>query len=183
MRLVLIFLLLLSMVIIFVGIVKILEPKNSIILSTKNLGFYHKYGSWLVSWKNIISIQPLKQQDGFKHLKLPYIGIKLNSYDEVIDSISPRLANRLIHEQRPLLVNAVVNQVITIEDSQINFTNFKSKEGRVLYPPISAFLHQCVVLRKAYGFDLFLPQSALDRDIDAFAQLLKQCRHYSHQYN
>jgi hypothetical protein len=114
---------------------------------------------------------------------LPFVGIRLTAIATLATSISPRLANRLIHEQRPLLAIAIRLQLISFEQSQLNFSPFTLANGEKIKGPLAAFLHHSSVLHNALGYHLFIPESPLDRELNEFCVLLNQCKqsacHYS----
>jgi len=97
--------------------------------------------------------------------------------------ISPRLANRLIHEQKPLLAFAVKQQRLTLEQCQLSFEPFELPSGELLKGPLAAFFHHCTVLKTAFGYHLFLPETAIDRELIDFHQLLIQCMSSAKRYS
>jgi hypothetical protein len=119
---------------------------------------------------------------GVNQLQLPFIGIRLSAIATLVNSISPRLANRLIHEQRPLLAIAIRLKLITLDQSQLNFSPFILANGQIIKGPLAAFMHHSSVLHEALGYHLFIPESALDRDLNAFCVLLNQCKQSTHNY-
>lgn len=178
-KLVLIFLISVCLVTIFIGCVKILEPDNSVILTAQTLTYQHKYGRWQLYWPDIAHINQISETIYLDRVLLPYLGIKLNNLDNLISTLSPRLASRLIHEQRPLIHFCLQHNLLTLEEVTINFTPYLHNKIR-LTGPIAAFLHHSTALKKAFGYDLYLPASALDRDCQAFASMLS---HYKNSVN
>ncbi|WP_448213922.1 DUF2982 domain-containing protein [Colwellia sp. MEBiC06753] len=181
-RLALIFMLLVSIVIIFIGYIKRLEPDFSYTLTPEAIHYRHKYGNWTIAWRDIRRIGPVKVNTGFYQQQLPYIGIKLNEFSSLFSAVSPRLASRLPHEQRPLLTMAVSQQLIPLAQAQINFMPFKPVNQRPIKGPVAMFLHHTKALETAYGYHLFLPVSSMDRSIDEFLALLNGCKHYQFNY-
>ncbi|NQY36585.1 MAG: DUF2982 domain-containing protein [Alteromonadaceae bacterium] len=181
-RLILIFFLLLSLIVIITGLCKKLEPNFSFKLTPDNIQYYHRYGSWFIKWDQIVFINSVKETHGLTTEQLPYIGIKFKNLDDIAEQISPRLANRLIHEQRPLLVFAVLHQLLSLEESQLNFSSFKLKSGKIIKGPLAAFLHHSQSLFKGFGYHLFIPNASMDRGNGEFCQLLLQCKKASKHY-
>lgn len=181
-RLILIFFYLLSLVIFFTGLLKRSEPKISLLLSPQRIQFYHRYGNWTLNWQQIQTINTINEVVGFSTITLPYIGIRLKNIDALAEQISPRLANRLLHEQRPLLSFSLMQQLLSSEEAELNFTPFTLQSGKIIKGPIAAFLHHCQSLHKGLGYHLYIHESSTDREIDDFCQLLKQCQHYSANY-
>ena len=112
---------------------------------------------------------------------LPYLGIRINSLENIAQSISPRLANKLLHEQQELLLLGVRNQEIDLQNGVINFDPF-TLNGVTYKGPVAAWLYRTELLQKAYGYHLFLPESSFDRDLIEFLSLLKECHHYINSY-
>lgn len=182
-RLPLILIILVSLVIIFIGIVKLSEPKFSFKLTPAALSYYHRYGQWRLEWQYISYISQLTETYGIDQKSLPYIGIRLTSLTPIVNSISPRLASRLIHEQRPLLAFCIRYQLLTSEQCTINFEPYIAENNRVLKGTVAAFLHHTEILKSALGYHLYLPQTALDREINDFSVLLKQCKNSAITYD
>lgn len=177
-----IFCYLVSLIIGFVGIVKLLEPRVSFYLTPQLLTYQHRYGRWQIGWQSIVALAPIRHTLGLQIDDLPYLGIRLKSLEQLIDNISPRLANRLIHEQRPLLVYCIRSQLMSMEQGVINFEPFLLSDGSQIKGPLAGFLHQCAALHKALGYHLFIPASAIDRDLVEFASLLRNCKRAAADY-
>lgn len=182
-RLILIFIYLLALVILFTGLLKRSEPSVSMILTPRDINYHHRYGNWTLTWQQIQSINTIKEIVGLSTVVLPYVGIRLKSLDSLAEQISPRLANRLIHEQRPLLIFSVQQQLLSFEEIQLNFTPYTLGSGKIIKGPLAAFLHHCQILQKGLGYHLYIPESSTDRELEAFCQLLKQCQHYANNYS
>jgi len=182
-RLTLIFIYLLTLVILFSGLLKRTEPSVSVKLTPQHLHYSHRHGNWRLSWPQIQNINTINEVVGFSTLVLPYLGIKLKSVEVLAEQISPRLANRLIHEQRPLLAFCLAQSLLSLEEVQLNFNPYLLASGTVIKGPLAAFLHHCQILHKGLGYHLYIPESSTDREIDDFCQLLKQCQYYSTNYD
>lgn len=182
-KLVLIFIVLATLVIMVTGLTKVLQPRFSYSITPVRLNYQHICGNWQLTWQQIQAIKPIRETYGLSTLDLPYIGIRLNNLDELAKQISPRLANRLMHEQKPLLKFAYVQQLLSLEQIQINFSPFITQSGGNISGPIAAFLHHCKSLQSALGYHLYLPETSMDRELNDFYQLLKQCQHASQNYD
>lgn len=165
-----------SIVAIITGVLKKLQPGYSFILTKQAIQFIHRCGTWSLNWNNISRISIPKAIYGIEEQKVPYIGIKLNNITPLAQNISVRLANRLIHEQKPLLIWAINHELLTFEETIMNFSPFRLDDSTLIKGPTAAFLHQMQVLEKAFGFHLFIPNTALDRELEAFRTLLIQCK-------
>ena len=176
----LIFLISATLVVILIGILKCLEPGTSFFITPKMIIYCHRNGQWTLPWQDIIRFGELKAYVQGEHIQLPYVGIKLNNLEHIASNISPRLANKLIHEQQELLILAIANKEIDFDgdDSVINFEPYTLND--IIYKgPIAAWLHRSEQLAKAYGYHLYLPESSLDRNLNHFLTLLKKCHHYT----
>ena len=174
-RLVLIFMYLTTLVIFITGVAKKLEPIFSFNLSPKGINYHHRYGKWRITWHQVQRIALVTETSGLTQITLPYIGIKLKNIDDLAAQISPRLANRLIHEQKPLISLAVMQGLLTLEESHLNFDSFTLASGQLIKGPLAAFLYHCKTLEKAFSYHLYLPESSTDRDIAEFCTLLNRC--------
>ncbi|WP_371372357.1 DUF2982 domain-containing protein [Thalassotalea aquiviva] len=174
-------LLLASFVVFFIGILKFLEPATSYQLTKETLSYRHRAGKWQLSWQNIVRIAlPIADVSG-QRTTLPYVGIKLRDVSYMATNITPRLANKLIHEQQPLVQLAVQNGFITLEQGMINFSPYV--RGRQTFKgPIAAWLHRAEILAQAYGFHLFLPEDSFDRTRGEFLALLNQCKEHVNRH-
>jgi len=177
-KLILLLFTLVSLVVLFIGVVKKIEPNHAYVLTKDMFNYQHKYGHCQIKWKDIQSFNSVKLHQGLELKELPYIGIKLKPEALLQDMISPRLASRLIHEQRPLTVSAISHELVTFEQAQINFSPYKGC-GKEIKGPISAFMYHSDMLKQAFGFHFYLPVSSYDRPIDEFLQLLNDCLRHS----
>lgn len=182
-QLVLIFIYLCAIVIFITGLAKYLEPRFSLYLSPKGIKYQHRYGHWQVDWRHIQRISLINETLGLEQIKLPYVGIHLIQLSSLAEQISPRLANRLIHEQKPLLAFAIRQKLLTLEQCQLCFDPFELPSGELLKGPLAAFFHHCTVLQSALGYHLYLPETAMDRELVDFHQLLIQCMSSAKRYS
>jgi len=182
-NLVLIFIYLSTLVTFITGLAKYLQPQYSLCLDPKGIKYQHSYGHWQINWQQIERISLINETIGLTQIQLPYIGIRLTHLTDLAKQISPRLANRLIHEQKPLLALAIKLNLLSMEQSQLNFSPYLLASGEILKGPLAAFLHHSSALHLAFGYHVFLPETAIDRDLDKFCQLLQQCKKSSVTYS
>ncbi len=180
-HLVMIFIIMVSIVTIFIGLMKKLEPKESLTLTPATIYYHHRYGHWQLPWSAIRRTDRIRVLQGLDHREFPYFGIQLNDLDELINTISLRLANRLIHEQRGLLIAAVQSGLMTMEQATINFEPYQFK-GQTIKGPKAAFLYQVDALKQAYGYHLFIPFNSVHLTPDEFTKLLAACHRASLKY-
>jgi len=182
-QLVFTFIYLSELVIFITGLAKYLQPQHSLCLTPKGIKYQHRYGQWQVHWQEIQQISLMNETFGLTQVQLPYIGIRLIELSILAHQISPRLANRLIHEQKPLLACAIRLNFLTLEQAQLNFDAYILPSGEILKGPLAAFMHHTTVLHKALGYHLFLPETAIDRDLNEFCTLLTQCKKSCSEYS
>lgn len=167
----LLFLILVSLVAIFIGLLKLAEPKHSLILSPQSMLFHHRHGQWQLPWLCIRNIFPVTNTYGINKVSLNYVGIRLEKIHDIQNKISPRLANRLIHEQKPIIEYCIKHQLISFEQGIINFEPFIFDNGEVIKGPLAAFLYQSDVLFTALGAHLYIPSTSLNTGIEDFVTL------------
>lgn len=171
-------LMLASFIVVLIGYFKNNEPQISYKLTPETLKYYHRRGQWQLNWSNVLRIGEVNADILGARVRLPYIGIRLTSLESLAQSIPPRLANKLIHEQQELVKLAVKNSQLTLVQGAIHFDGYKFK-GQLIKGPVGAWLHQSDNLAIAYGYHLYLPEDSFDRDLDQFLSLLKSCHKYS----
>ena len=166
------------LILILIGYMKLSEPSISYQLSRNDVTHFHRYGNWKIMWQEVIRIGELNTMINGQYTQLPYLGIKLQSLESLADNISPRLANKLLHEQQELLILAVKNQGIYLGYGLINFEVFHLN-NKIFKGPIAAWLHRTEQLSIIYGYHLFLPESSFDRELTPFLSLLKSCKNHA----
>ncbi|WDE07748.1 DUF2982 domain-containing protein [Thalassomonas viridans] len=181
-RLTLIFIDLVALVTCLTGLVKLMEPKFSFFITPAALCYRHRHGKWRLLWQDTLRINPVRETRGIDMQELPYLGIRLKSIDCLAGNISPRMANRLIHEQRPLTLYCLRNNLMTLEQGTMNFLPYKLADGTSIKGPVAGFLHHSCALHKALGYHLFIPDTAIDRDLADFSRLLSQCKSATARY-
>jgi len=176
-RIQLIFIMSASFMVLFVGLLKCLEPPISYFITPETISYYHRSGHWQLPWQDIQRIGDIWADVLGKNVQLPYLGIRVNNLTTIAQTISPRLANKLLHEQQELLLLAVKNHEIDLQDGMINFEPFELN-GVTYKGPVAAWLYRAEELNKAYGYHLYLPENSFDRGLIEFLVLLKECHHY-----
>src|SRR5690606_1505493 len=69
--------LLAGLMMIFIGSLKLVEPHVSLSLCHDCLQYHHKYGGWILKWRNIQRIDQPRIHLGWDLVPLPYIGLKI----------------------------------------------------------------------------------------------------------
>lgn len=160
------------------GIFKLLEPRVSLTLCSDYLEFHHRYGGWVLKWANIIRIEQPALQDGLEWFSLPYIGLKIREYDPLLNIVSPRLAVKLLSEQRSLLIQVLQQEYISGHlDANFDLIEepfYKSPAGHLYQGAVAMLGHRMARMRAMLGFDLLIPANSLDRDPKDFAFILRR---------
>ncbi|NMR24456.1 DUF2982 domain-containing protein [Pseudoalteromonas sp. NEC-BIFX-2020_015] len=170
-----IFLISMSIAAVFVGFLKTQEPFYSLIIAEQYLRYEHKYGYWALTHANFNHAGIPKTDQTLEKLELNAVGIKLNDTDEFLLQLSPRIAGKLLIEQRHLFMQAVQKHCKNgnCPSEWLSEDNFyTSTNGRNFNGLIAMFANRMRHLQQLTGYDLLLPASVLDRNIWDFCQSL-----------
>ncbi|NMF48427.1 DUF2982 domain-containing protein [Pseudoalteromonas arctica] len=180
-----VFLVSLCLAAIFIGFLKTQEPYHSLILSESELVYCHKYGAWYMPHSNFHHSGIPKVEDGFDYLELNAVGVKVNDIDEFLTSIAPRIAGKLLIEQRNLFMQVVQKHCKNgncPSEWLIEDTHYTSHKGISYTGLIAMFANRTKHLRLLTGYDLLLPASVLDRDIWTFSANLNKWKREPSQF-
>lgn len=158
----------------FIGYFKLSEPRYNLILSKNGLVFYHRYGKVRIARDNIADIGPVRITNGDQFLELPCIGLRLKSLAPLIKRMPPRLALKLIMEQRNWLIAGVkvkwplgnVPDDWLIEASQ--YQDAFETNGL-----LAMMTHRLEHFNELYGYHFLISYNYLDRPADEFVSLLQ----------
>ncbi|WP_348686373.1 DUF2982 domain-containing protein [Aeromonas bestiarum] len=176
--------LLAGLMMIFIGSLKLVEPHFSLSLCHDCLQYHHKYGGWILKWRNIQRIDQPRIHLGWDLVALPYIGLKIKDYDDFLTLITPRLAVRLLTEQRAVLLQALRSERQDCAsggcgdafqgEGLLEESHFCSPSGQRYEGVIAMLANRMTRLRDLLGYDLLVPDNSLDRDPAEFVRLLHQ---------
>ncbi|WP_404341106.1 DUF2982 domain-containing protein [Pseudoalteromonas mariniglutinosa] len=157
---------------IFIGFLKTQEPYYSLTITKQYLTYHHKYGLWHLNRNNYHHSGIPKVEQGLEYLELNAVGIKLNNIDEFLAQLEPRIAGKLLIEQRHLFMQ-VVQKHCKIghcpSEWLIEETNYTAPSGRQYLGLIAMFANRMTHLRQLAGYELLLPASVLNTDIWQFS--------------
>ena len=161
------------------GWFKIREPIYSLEITPEGIRYIHRNGEWQLEWENVQRIDAPRVTRGIEVRDLEMVGFRLKRMEPVVDSISPRLATNILMEQRPLLLQNPDEKCVTgncasadlLEDDQ-----FKLPDGRLLRGVQAMFASRMSKLRERLGYDLFIAAAELDRPVNDFVALLRNCQ-------
>lgn len=178
-RLVAIFAISVGLVGLLLGWFKLREPKHSLVLSKTHIIYYHRLGQWQTHWSNIARIDVPQIHIDLEYLPLAVVGIRLRSYEPLLNSMSPRLMNNMMLEQRSLLLQALKGQKeqnSEFDDHLLEADKFTSEDGKVYRGLQAMFANRMSKLRNSLGYDIFINAAELDRPPTEFVTLLRQCQ-------
>ena len=170
-------LLLTSVTMLLIAIKRARQPELSFTLTFMHIQFHSPSGGWLARWKNIAEIGPATLAYQGWHHPMPWVGIRLKDYDEFLESICPRIASKILLEQRGLLILAykrAENPPHEIEDMLFDDTPYVTKSGRPLKGLLAMLANRMGYNREFLGFDFFISEDLLDRPADEFIGLVRR---------
>ncbi|PSW21178.1 DUF2982 domain-containing protein [Photobacterium sanctipauli] len=158
-------------------------PELSFTLTFMHLQFHSHYGGWTARWNNIDRIgQASVEKEGW-YQPIPWVGVRLKDYQAFIEAICPRVATKLLMDQRPLLIIAHRNAGETeeqIEDILFDDRHYHLSSGKTLKGLQAMLANRMHYNRRYLGYDFFISEDVLDRPAAEFAGLarnyLARCR-------
>ncbi|PSX21130.1 DUF2982 domain-containing protein [Photobacterium kishitanii] len=173
-----IFIVLFLMITILLVMIKIITtPSVSFTLTFMHCQYHSRYGGWATTWHNVTHIGHATVGTQGWHTSLPWIGIRLKSYDNFISSICPRVASRLLLEQRVLLIMALKYSVDShhqLEDILFDDSPFITQDGEQFIGLQAMLANRMRYNRELLGFDFFIADDVIDRPIADFIGLLRR---------
>lgn len=164
---------------VIMGWFKVREPDYSMEISKRGIRYQHRNGQWWVDWHNVQRIDSPRVTRGIETRDLQMVGIRLRDQEPIISSISPRLATNILMEQRPLLLQNPTEQCATgscggtdiLEDDRYTLPSGKKLRGVQ-----AMFANRMAKLRERLGYDLYIAAAELDRPVQEFVSLLRNCQ-------
>lgn len=165
---------LLTLVAAFVGLKKLSAPVVLAESTATGLLYHHPGGSWNLPWQQISHVQQVEVQGR----ELAWVGIRINDYDQFLQTISLRLAVRLLIEQRAVLIAAVGGSCPSgrcAGDFLVDALEFKT--SKQMYKGVQAMFGQRMAhLRQLVGADLLIPADFKDCSPHDFSQHINRQR-------
>ncbi|AXT31497.1 DUF2982 domain-containing protein [Pseudoalteromonas tunicata] len=158
-----------------IGYFKMTEPRFSLVFYQDQLEFHHKYGCWELTRENLAVAGIPSIGDELLNKPLNCVGLKVKDYDSFLQQLAPRLAARILIEQRHLLRESLrekYQQIQDVESFLVENTDFCSQKGQVYSGLIAMFANRMINLRQLIGYDLLIPLNMLDRNADQFVYLI-----------
>ena len=158
------------------GIGKIIEPETSLEITPTAITYFHFRGSWQLQWEDVVRFDIPDVQRGLERQQLAFLGIRLRNYDAFLEQLSPRLAVHLVHQQRPLMLQALRSEMPPHRE-YMDYVDvpdiYLSDSGKRYRGVIATFAVRMVLMREMLGYDLYIAQNALDRPLEDFVNHLK----------
>jgi hypothetical protein len=162
-----------------IGWFKIREPKYSLEITPEGIRYIHRHGEWRLRWENVQRIDTPRVTRGIEVKDLEMIGFRIKMMEPIVNTISPRLATNILIEQRPLLLQNPDEKCVTgncVSADLLEGDQFKLPNGRVLNGVQAMFANRMSTLRERLGYDLFIAAAELDRPVNEFVNLLRDCQ-------
>ncbi|QSX32585.1 DUF2982 domain-containing protein [Shewanella avicenniae] len=159
-----------------IGVAKQYEPAVLMALESDGLRYFHRRGSMFIEWRNIQRLDFPRVQRGLDQIELPFIGVKLQAINPILDNISPRLASGLLSEQRSLAMTALANDEDLNALEQYLSAEFKPLvvNGDRYRGLLSMFGRRCLTLDKYLGYHLYFPSEFVENSPQEFLSLLRK---------
>ncbi len=174
-----IFILLACCIGILIGYVKTLEPAYSIKLDEHDMSYQHRFGTWQLAYNNIRRLGIPRVHRQGEYVALSYVGINIINYQSFLQQLHPRLAVKLLMEQKNLIQTALVSECPDGTcPSELIFDdeNYTTSCGHQYSGLIAMFANRMTRLKSLLGYDLYIPTTALDREEMKFIQLITEIR-------
>lgn len=168
-----------GLVALLIGWFKLREPEHSVQLSKSEIRYQHRHGQWWLAWDNVVRFDVPSVYVDMQHQPLAVVGIRVKDYEPLLDSMSPRLMNNMMTEQRSILLQAVKEQMRKendYNDHLLEDDKFTTENGKKYKGLQAMFANRMQKLRDSLGYDLFINVAELDRPTDEFVQLLRDCK-------
>lgn len=160
---------------IFLGYAKSTEPFYAVELCAEGVRYHHRRGSWLLPWQAFLYARVAELTGKGE---TAYVGFKVTDYDSFLQQLPPRLAVKLLMEQRHLLLAALASDCPdgTCASSMLaHHTEFNT--GKTRYYGVQAmFAGRMQHLAMLLGTELFIPTTVLPVEAAEFCRTVNQSR-------
>jgi hypothetical protein len=158
------------------GVLKLMQPRVAMRITARSITFYHRVGFLRIAHANIAQVGNVYIEANGQHIELACFGIRVKSFDEVLKRMPPRLAQRLMMEQRHFLLAGIkarfpdgrVPDGWLFEDTQFVSNNHNRWRGL-----LGMFGNRAEHNLALFGYHLLFPYSLLDRSESEFVNLLQ----------
>ncbi|WP_017219672.1 DUF2982 domain-containing protein [Moritella dasanensis] len=159
-------------ILLLVGIVKINDVDYRFSLTNEGIHYFTSRGGFTILWQDIQRIDIPRINDGLALKDLPYIGIRLNQRENLINSASLPTLSHMLLEQRALIMLTDPNSTLYGNADNMLYPNIKVTHK---YKGLQAmFINRMHYLHDTLGYDIYFPEDDLDRPAAEFVTLLRQ---------
>ncbi|MFT5808126.1 MAG: hypothetical protein ACI9LG_002427 [Moritella dasanensis] len=159
-------------ILLLVGIVKINDVDYRFSLTNEGIHYFTSRGGFTILWQDIQRIDIPRINDGLALKDLPYIGIRLNQRENLINSASLPTLSHMLLEQRALIMLTDPNSTLYGNADNMLYPNVKVTHN---YKGLQAmFINRMHYLHDTLGYDIYFPEDDLDRPPAEFVTLLRQ---------
>ena len=154
-----------------IGIRKLTDLSYRFSLTAQGIHYFTSRGGFTILWQHIQRIDIPKINNDVGLSELPYVGIRLNQRNDLIDSASlPLLAHMLIEQRALTLLAGSAAHLYGSADNML-YPNIKIEHN---YTGLQAmFCNRMQFLHNSLGYDIFFPHDDLDRPPEQFVTLLR----------
>ena len=173
-----VFIIMVLMIIVLLAVIKFINTLTvGFTLTFMHCQYHSHYGGWTTTWHNIANIGHATLGSQGWQTSLPWIGIRLKNYDDFIRRICPRVASRILLEQRVLLIMALKYNAYErhqLEDILFDDSPFTTQNGESFRGLQAMLANRMRYNRELFGFDFFIADDVIDRPIADFIGLLRR---------
>ncbi|OAN18202.1 hypothetical protein A3K86_04705 [Photobacterium jeanii] len=153
-------------------------PSLSFTLTFMHWQYHSAEGGWSIRWHNIqkLGVAEIANREGW-YRTLPWVGVRLKDYDEFLLSVCPRVASKMLIDQRGLLLLAYKqtdNSPHAIEDMLFDDSHYTTHNGVVLKGLIAMLANRMRYNRELLGYDFFVSDDLFDRPVSDFVGLARR---------
>ena len=164
--------LIIGIVLLIVGIIKINDVDYRFSLTNEGIHYFTSRGGFTILWQDIQRIDIPRINDGLELKDLPYIGIRLNQREHLVNSASLPTLSHMLLEQRVLIMLTDPNASLYGNADNMLYPNVKVTHK---YQGLQAmFINRMQYLHNTLGYDIYFPHDDLDRSPAEFVQLLRK---------
>ena len=168
--------LILGLCLLIIGIVKINDVSYRFSLTNEGIHYFTSRGGFTVLWQDIQRIDIPKINNGLELTELPYIGIRLNEREHLINSASLPTLSHMLLEQRALVMLTDPQSTLYGNADNMLYPDIKVTHG---YQGLQAmFINRMQYLHNTLGYDIYFPDDDLDRPPAEFVQLLREFKNH-----
>lgn len=157
-----------------IGLAKIHDVYYRFSLTKEGILYFTSRGGFTILWQDIQRIDIPRISDGLELKELPYIGIRLNQREHLINSASLPALSHMLLDQRALVMLTEPNGTLYGNADNMLYPNIKVTHK---YHGLQAmFINRMQYLHDTLGYDIYFPNDDLDRSPADFVHLLQELK-------